>query len=70
VTKLKTTNNKQTNKKKTNANKTKQNKTKNKTKKNNNKQITKPRNTTTYGSIGSYPSDKIASMFMSTLQRA
>jgi hypothetical protein len=56
----------------TKTNKTKQNKIKQRTrqKKKPNKQIIKPRNITTYVCIRSSPSDKIASMFMSTLQRA
>ena len=56
----------------TKTNKTKQNKIKQRTrqKKTPNKQIIKPRNITTYGCIRCSPSDKIASMFMSTLQRA
>jgi hypothetical protein len=55
----------------TKTNKTKENKIKQRTKKTNpNKQIIKPRNKTTYGCIRCSPSDKIASMFMSTLQRA
>ena len=55
----------------TKTNTTKQNKIKQRTRqKRTNKQIIKPRNITTHGCIRSSPSDKIASMFMSTLQRA